>query len=117
VQLRVLANSCIDVSDGLLADLGHICTASHVGAQIFSEQLPVSSLWKDGVSTQQVQQWALCGGDDYRLCFTAAPQYHATIAALDNVFCIGKIVAGSGVVVLDDNHQSLTLPDNSYKHF
>jgi len=117
VQLRSCASACIDVSDGLLADLGHICAASHVGAQIFCESLPVSALWKNVVSQQQVQQWTLCGGDDYRLCFTAPSQCDAVLQRRGDVFCIGKIVAGGGVVALDDDLNPVELLSDGFKHF
>ena len=117
VQLRHCASACIDVSDGLLADLRHICTASGVGAQIFCESLPVSALWKNAVSQQRAQQWALCGGDDYRLCFTALSQHDAVLQSRGDVFCIGNIVAGSGVVALDSHFNPVELVGDGFQHF
>lgn len=117
VQLRNCASACIDVSDGLLADLRHICTASGVGAHIFCESFPVSALWKDVVSQQQVQQWALCGGDDYRLCFTVSSQHDAALQSHGDVFCIGKIVAGSDVIALDNDLNPVELLSDGFKHF
>ncbi len=117
VALRQYASSCIDVSDGLLADLTHICAASQVGAKVFCAALPISALWRDSVTQQQKEQWVLCGGDDYRLCFTASAQHKVALSQFPNLFCVGEIVAGDGVVVLDSNSETMTVFDRSYKHF
>ncbi len=117
VTLRQYASACIDVSDGLLADLSHICAASLVGAKVFCDALPISALWCDSVTQQQREQWALCGGDDYRLCFTASTQHKTALNKLPNLFCVGEIVVGKGVVILDESQQAMTIPDHSYKHF
>jgi len=69
------------------------------------------------VSQQQVQQWTLCGGDDYRLCFTAPSQCDAVLQRRGDVFCIGKIVAGGGVVALDDDLNPVELLSDGFKHF
>jgi thiamine-monophosphate kinase len=73
VGLRAYANACIDISDGLVADLGHICKASGLSAAIKSDLLPIHSELKDNHS-EQFRDWALSGGDDYQLCFTV-PEY------------------------------------------
>jgi len=99
VQLRDIASSCIDVSDGLLADLAHVCTASGVGADIETEKLPIAVEWRSSVSEQQARQWALSGGDDYRLCFTAAPQHATVLQSLNGVTCIGHIVEGADILI------------------
>lgn len=117
VRLRNYASACIDVSDGLLADLAHVCTASGVGARIFCEALPIASVWQDSVTQQQARQWALSGGDDYRLCFTAPPQHSAALRVLDHVFCVGEIVAEHGVVACDAEHNLVELPANGFQHF
>ena len=67
--LRGLATSCIDISDGLAADLGHILEASAVGAEIDIDLLPGSASLV-GLSEGQRRQMQICGGDDYELCFT-----------------------------------------------
>ena len=69
VGLRDYATACIDISDGLVADLGHLCKASGLGAAIKSDLLPIHSELKDNHSNQFLD-WALSGGDDYQLCFT-----------------------------------------------
>lgn len=117
VKLRELASSGIDVSDGLLADLGHICAASAVGACIELEKLPIAVVWRNSVSLQQAQQWALGGGDDYRLCFTAAPQHSAVLQASGGLHCVGRIVAGAGVSVVDRNGVPCQIMNDGFRHF
>ena len=75
-QLYPLASACLDISDGLLADLGHICEKSHVRASIEVESLPFSRAYRAFFDKQQCQlnpDYGLNGGDDYELCFTADP--------------------------------------------
>ena len=71
LALRSIATSCIDVSDGLLADLGHILKASNCGATIDLEKIPCIELLKNNLDNPQFQAAILAGGDDYELCFTA----------------------------------------------
>lgn len=117
VQLRELASSCIDVSDGLLADLGHLCTASGVAATIHRAALPLAMQWRAAVTPPQAWQWALAGGDDYRLCFTASAQHLTALQALDGLHCIGVITAGSGIVVLDEQGVPCPVDNQSFRHF
>lgn len=86
VTLRTHANSCIDVSDGLLQDLAHICRASQVGAHLSSESIPLA----EGAKLRD----GLCGGDDYVLCFTTGDD---DIAEAYSV--IGEIVAGDELLL------------------
>lgn len=100
--LRYFASSCIDVSDGMLADLNHICEASGVGASIDASKIPMSQELLASVPTSTALEWALTGGDDYQLCFTATEKYaeqlqaQARTRAID-VTWIGTIVEGSGI--------------------
>lgn len=71
LKLRNIATSCIDISDGLLADLGHILTASNCGATIDLEKIPCIDYLKNDLDNPQFQEFVLAGGDDYELCFTA----------------------------------------------
>jgi len=108
VALRGVASSAIDVSDGLLQDLEHICRASGVGAEIMSGQIPLHA----GASLDQ----ALAGGDDYELCFTSprAPGDIGVAVAGSGAIVtdIGAIVAGSGVSL--DGH---AVSAAGYQHF
>ncbi|MEH6416335.1 thiamine-phosphate kinase [Pseudomonas sp. CGJS7] len=78
-SLRGLARAGIDVSDGLLADLGHICAASGVAAQIDADALPVSVALAAACAGDSRRTLQLSGGDDYELCFTAPARQRATI--------------------------------------
>ncbi len=118
LALRGIATSAIDISDGLLADLGHILESSVVGAEIEFEAVPMS-LWLREHSQQRL---ALCGGDDYELCFTAPADRRAgveTIAARLELPLtrIGKIVAGKGAIVHDAQGQPIAIEDGGYDHF
>jgi thiamine-monophosphate kinase len=102
LALAGIASAAIDVSDGLLADLGHICAASDCGAVIDVEQLPLSAELLTLFSPQTAQAYALGGGDDYELCFTAAAaKAQAVESALEasgvNAHRIGELVSGTGV--------------------
>lgn len=71
--LRKIASGAIDISDGLLADLGHICERSHVAAVVEFERLPVSAVMRRHLQRPVARAALLAGGDDYELCFTAPP--------------------------------------------
>ncbi|MEL7399325.1 MAG: thiamine-phosphate kinase [Pseudomonadota bacterium] len=124
--LSGLASAALDVSDGLLADLEHICEASGVAARINIEKLPLSEpmkQWIDGgvVDEAQARQWALSGGDDYRLCFTVPENKRAQLLALQqkhrlNFQCIGEITRGEGVICLDAG-RTVTPSEKGYNHF
>lgn len=116
-----LATACVDVSDGLLADLAHLCARSGVGAQVQLDQLPVSRALSR-FKPQVRWAWQAGGGDDYELCFTAAPQRADEVrAALDFAGVpgarIGHIVAGQGVRALDPSGAPWLAPRAGYDHF
>ncbi|WP_180165428.1 thiamine-phosphate kinase [Acinetobacter sp. YH12049] len=117
-QLKGLANSMIDVSDGLAQDLGHILAASHVGAEIELDQLPIDP---DVKQLQQEKQWqyALAGGDDYELCFTISPQNYKKLLQLKldvNISKIGQITPNLGIRY--NNHGvDQVLKFKGYQHF
>lgn len=120
-QLLSFASAAIDISDGLLADLGHICTASGVRAVVEIDQLPLSAALKRSVDVEQQRLWALSGGDDYQLCFTVPAAHIAAIEALiaDSVLDaqrIGEICAGEGVVCRLQQ-QPFDIAHKGYNHF
>lgn len=121
LRLAGLANACIDVSDGLLADLGHVCARSGVGAEIELDALPASpALQRFSPALRHV--WQATGGDDYELCFTARRESRDEIAvAMGSVGIpatrIGSIVAGQGVRVLDASGNLWQPPRQGYEHF
>ncbi|MEA9788140.1 thiamine-phosphate kinase [Xanthomonas campestris pv. raphani] len=121
LRLRGLAHACIDVSDGLLADLGHLCERSGVGAELALAALPQMPPTA-GVTATQYSAWQLGGGDDYELCFTAAAQHRdAVLQALEFAQVaatrIGRIVAAPGVVVHDASGNPWQPPQRGYQHF
>src|SRR5690606_6739783 len=99
IALGGIASAAIDVSDGLLADLGHICKASGVAAVIDWERVPVSEALRKLARPEQVLEWALSGGDDYQLCFTVPPARTLEVEELTRqgkltAKVIGQIVRG-----------------------
>lgn len=102
VALRGIATSCIDVSDGLLGDLGKLCAASGVGADVASRELPLSAGLCSAAPQEARIAFALTGGDDYELLFTADPARRAVLAALDAGVVlrrIGTVTEAGGVLV------------------
>jgi thiamine-monophosphate kinase len=120
--LRGQASACADISDGLLADLGHICTASRVGAEIEAALLPRSSALLELHDEATALHFALSGGDDYELCFTVPAQRLAEVQAdLSRLGCgvtrIGRIVEGEGVRVRAADGTWLTTDRPGWEHF
>lgn len=122
--LAGLAHAAMDISDGLVADLGHICAASGVGARISAANVPLSDAARDaiarGVGNGLVT--AITGGDDYELLFTADEGAASLIgeraAALGlRATVIGSIIAGGGVRVDGPDGQEIQLPSAGYRHF
>lgn len=119
--IRELASAALDISDGLVADLQHICDASDVGAIIDVENLPLSSAVQTLNNQTQALEWALSGGDDYELCFTVAPEKMADIAMLIaqgklNATVIGEIIPGDKVICECDG-EPYELTRTGYQHF
>lgn len=103
MALRGIASSCLDLSDGLASDLGHILRASGVGADIELTRLPLPDALQRHPEALR-WQLALAGGDDYELCFTAAPEHQASLEALASraglsLSPIGRIVAAEPGIV------------------
>lgn len=116
-KLRGIATACMDISDGLVQDMEHICNASGVGAEIHASLIPLSGAAKE---LQASMETVLSGGDDYELLFTAPATAAAGLQSLEGyigVTRIGRITGGSGVRVLDDNGAAITLARRGYKHF
>lgn len=120
LQQRQLASAAIDVSDGLLADLGHIAERSSVDAELFEPLLPRLPI---GADPQLARHCQLAGGDDYELVFTAPADKRHQLAELAAqlelpLWRIGRIVAGGGEVrLLDEGGNALPLTGKGYDHF
>ncbi len=122
LALRGNVNSAIDISDGLLADLGHILDASNVGAKLDYSALPTSDIIRDLQPLSLRKQCILSGGDDYELCFTADTQSHEKISAIGvqlglKLTCVGEIIAGQGCVVQDGMGINIDVKGEGYDHF
>ena len=119
LALRGIAHSAIDISDGLAADLGHILTASGVGACIEVENLPLSPVLRQYVSQQHAATLALSAGDDYELCFTVPPEKQDLLSAAlpaGSYTKIGRIEATPGLRCLLAG-QPFILNKTGYEHF
>ena len=123
MALRGLAHAAIDVSDGLVGDLQHVCEASSVGADIEWPRVPLSDAARDVLAVDpEFRSVVLGGGDDYELLFTAAPESSAAIAAAGAkcgvpITAIGRIRKGDGVTVRDSNGGEIAVAAAGYRHF
>jgi thiamine-monophosphate kinase len=120
--LRGLATSAIDISDGLLADLTHICRLSGVVATVDLPSVPVSSIGSKHLATPQGRTAIVSGGDDYELCFTAHPNSRESIEDLTRVLGIpitriGQIKRGKGVSLLGADGKAVKVDGRGYDHF
>lgn len=122
LALHGIAHAAIDISDGLLADLGHILECSEMGAELDFDLLPVHP----ALAPRLAENWArscLCaGGDDYELCFTAHPEREREIAAIGErlglrLTRIGCIVPGHELALRDASGQLVAVEKEGYDHF
>lgn len=122
LALRGLATACIDISDGLLTDLGHVLRASGVGARVELSHLPLASTVA-ALPEAQGREFALGGGDDYELCFTAPAgseeRVHAALKASGTgVTRIGAVTGGSGLQWVDADGRGVDFGTaTGYQHF
>jgi len=122
-RLAGIASAMIDVSDGLVADLGHICETSGVAAVVELAAVPLSPAARHVVADMpQLLPRLAAGGDDYELLFTAPPAAEARIAALAAelalpITAIGRIESGDGVRLRDRQGREITLASTGYRHF
>lgn len=121
--LRERASSCIDVSDGLLADLGHVARASNVGIDVAALALPASPALLQAFGAPERFTLQATGGDDYELAFTLAPKDEMIVLRdLAKAGCgatrIGRVVAGAGAVrVLDAQGGEIAMKRRGWEHF
>jgi len=124
-HLRGLASAAIDLSDGLVGDLGHVLAASGVSATVELAALPRSPALDRilvGSNRERARACLLAGGDDYELCFSAPPSAAARLDALAaklqlTLSRIGRIEAGAGLVVCDEAGQALHALPQAFDHF
>ena len=117
--LRGLATAAIDVSDGLVADIGHVLETSGAGAAIDASLLPLSDV---GRGVPGAREAALAGGDDYELLFTAPAERRGAVAALaaglDHALTrVGAVTTGRGLEVVDSDGRKLSLERIGWRHF
>jgi thiamine-monophosphate kinase len=120
LALRGIASSAIDISDGLLADLGHILESSGVGAELEFATIP-AGMPRD-IDATLFQHCVLSGGDDYELCFTAPrPRREAVEAIAASLQLplarIGRTVTGSGCTVYSGDGSTMSIKESGYDHF
>ena len=131
--LNGIANACLDVSDGLIADVGHIAERSNVNVELLCDEIYLSASLQNYCATSDnnfcALDYALAGGDDYELCFTVPPANITLLEKIVNseqthICCIGKIVshrkkqqAENRVMIFDPDGKLFQPKINSYEHF
>ncbi len=113
LALRGVASACMDISDGLVQDMGHICAASGVGAMLYADALPLSVAAQN--HGEKALHAALSGGDDYELLFTGPPDLRMEGDCA--ITCIGDVVAGNGVDVVDKSGVRMAVQVAGFTHF
>ncbi len=121
-RLIGLAHSAIDISDGLMADLGHILASSNVAAIIKMDTVPCTTIMKKYLHQSLAINCLLAGGDDYELCFTAPMIKREKLESLSNELFvpltrIGSITRGVGLTVQDTQGSAIELEEPGYDHF
>lgn len=122
LALRRHARACIDISDGLIADLGHMLRASAVGAEVWLSALPASPALVASSELEQRRQLQCSGGDDYELLFSASAVDRSAVERLVQasgtpVTRIGRLVDSPGCVIVDADGKSWSPARSGYQHF
>lgn len=123
-HLQGIAHAAIDLSDGLLADLGHVCTASGCGAVLQATAIPLDVRLQGtaGEGVDSALEWAVAGGEDYELLLAWPAEHESHVPVLAQALdvplsVIGEFVAGEGVRLLDAQGQPVTLVHTGFDHF
>lgn len=125
-ELTAYSKCAIDISDGLVADLGHILSASQCGANILLPAIPMSATARYYFEKyhNNMIDWAtvLTRGDDYELCFTVNSEYEPAVRLLADkyglkVSCIGEITGSGKLVFADENNKQVDIQGSGYRHF
>lgn len=120
--LRDYASACIDVSDGLIADLEHLTESSQLGARIYFEKIPLSNEFESSITDESlINPLVLSGGDDYELCFTIRldkqTEFDKVITDKElDITCIGEIENQPGIRCYKNNHE-IDIEESGYQHF
>ncbi|MGB5734737.1 MAG: AIR synthase-related protein, partial [Thiohalocapsa sp.] len=120
--LRGVATAAIDLSDGLIADLGHLLSASGCGARIELDRLPMADQVAGVVAAGGDWHLPLASGDDYELCFTLAPEHAAELTVLSAAAgCpltrVGEVDNHAGLRFVLDNGRPWVPQRTGYEHF
>jgi thiamine-monophosphate kinase len=124
-KLRGVATSAIDISDGLMGDLGHVLRASNAAARIELATIPRSVAMQrllDGPQRELALRCLLAGGDDYELCFTTPPAHEANLGTIARelglaLTRIGSVIDGAGIVVHDEHGRAFAALPRGFDHF
>ncbi|QCI17842.1 thiamine-phosphate kinase [Buchnera aphidicola (Acyrthosiphon lactucae)] len=122
IALRKIASAAIDISDGLLSDLGHILSSSQCGANINLNKIPISKILIDNFTHQNYLDWALNIGEDYELCFTIAKKNIEKLNLIKKNFsvnftCIGRITPIEQGFNLFYNKKKIFFKKKGFDHF
>ena len=124
LALRDIANSAIDISDGLLADLGHILEQSNIGATLELKRIPHSTFVDFPIDLRDeiLRKMVLAGGDDYELCFTAPAEKHTEIIKISEMTklqlsCIGHVTSNTDLVLHGLDNEILNIKETGFDHF
>jgi thiamine-monophosphate kinase len=125
-ELTLYSKCAIDISDGLIADLGHIISASFCGAKINLSAIPLSSSARhyfDCYNKSSVD-WSLLltQGDDYELCFTVHSNNESAVKSLAKkhrlkLSCIGEITASNELIISNENNEPVNFSASGFQHF
>ena len=116
--LRAHAGAAMDLSDGLVKDLGRMCAASGVGARIEAGRVPLSAPARAAVRARPaLLVELLTGGDDYEVLIAVPPARRAAFEAMTGLASIGEIVSGNGVTVMDASGAPMTFARTGWDHF
>jgi thiamine-monophosphate kinase len=121
-ELRAVASSCIDVSDGLLADVAHLARRSGCGAEVEFAQMPYLPVLTTFVGVSEARELAANGGEDFELCFTIPGHAEAELRRIAGacdvaVTRIGRMTRDGGVRVVDEALLPLDIRASGYRHF
>ncbi|MDI1360481.1 thiamine-phosphate kinase [Methylotenera sp.] len=124
LALQDIANSAIDISDGLLADLGHILEQSNIGAALELKRIPHSTFvdFPIDLRDESLRKMVLAGGDDYELCFTAPAEKHTEIIKISEMTklqlsCIGHVTSNTDLVLHGLDNEILNMKETGFDHF